>query len=168
MVVLGAALLGACGGPAVANSSPALQQPIPPTASYGHGSFAFSITFLAKPTHSFMGPAVSDSIVVARAMYFTRFNTSGGVGAERVVMGELSHVPTGKCILRSLEPVAGGCPKPHGDILLRGVWPCRKRVCDGFSGAMIILRDKMAYEVDVLGVGKITANDILNSFSPHG
>ena len=168
LLILTAVVLAGCGGAAVSTMSPSVQnQAVPAAASYGHGAWAFSVSFLAMPTNTGVRRAVGTPGVVARDTYQAHFKNGVGVGTQKLVIIELPHLPGGRCILRSLLPVVGPCPKPHGDVLLRGVNRCSEGFCHGYSGAIIILKGKMSYYLQAIGTGQATASAVLDSFSPR-
>jgi hypothetical protein len=181
IIVLLAAVVASCGGPVVANSSPPLQGPVPAASSvpapssYGHGAWAFTVSFLAPPTHTGVGKTPKGSVAVAMDTYRARFRTNVGAGMEQLRIIEQPRVLTGPCVLRSLVPVRkGSCPKPHGDILSTGVVGCPRHVsilgivCHGYVGILIAARGKMAYQLQVVAVTQGTARAVLDTFVPGG
>ena len=165
MLVLVVSMLAGCGGLAVGAISPPVKG-VPAPTSHGRGPWAFTVSFLARPTHTGVRTVVAAPGVVARDQYHARFKTGAGVGAEKVSVVEISHL-SGGCILRSLLPGTGPCPKPHGDTLVRGVERCRASICHGYTGSVVLLRGKMVFDVDVIGASQTTVNAVLDSFAPH-
>lgn len=175
-----AMFVSSCGGPVVANSSPPLQGPIPaassvPAASsYGHGSWAFSVSFLAAPTHTGVRRTPGGSVAVTQDTYRARFKTNVGVGVEQLRIIEQPHRLRGPCVLTLLLAVPKGrCPKPHGDILASGVQGCPEHVvilgiaCHGYTGSVIAQKGKMTYLLQVVGASPTTARAVLDSLSPR-
>jgi hypothetical protein len=153
VATLTVAVLSSCGGPVVASTSPPLQGPIPaassvPAASsYGHGSWAFTVSFLAVPTDTGVRTAPIGSGPVARDTYRARFKTNVGEGVEQLRIIEQPHKLTGPCVLGLLFAFPKGrCPKPHGDILSSGVQGCPQHAvivgiaCHGYIGTVVAQR----------------------------
>jgi len=163
-----AVVASSCGGPAVANSSPPVQ------SAYSHGSWAFTVSFLAAPRYTGVGRTPVGSVAVAQDIYQARFKTNVGVGIEHLLIAEQPHLLTGPCVLGLLLRVPkGSCPRPHGDILASGVQACFQHafilgiVCHGYIGTVIAFKGKMAYDLQVVSTDPATARAVIDSFSPR-
>jgi hypothetical protein len=158
-------------------SSPA----VPAATSYGHGPWAFSVSFLAPPTHTGVRRAPAGYPSVAQDIYQARFKTEVGVGIEHLLIVEFPNRLTGTCLLGRLFHVAKSCPLSHGDILFTGVQTCPYRVstsgiehasilgiaCHGYTGSVIAFKGKIAYELQLVSVSQSTAKAVLSSLSLH-
>jgi hypothetical protein len=173
-----AVVVSGCGGPVVAKSSPPIQGPIPaassvPAASsYGHGSWAFSVSFLATPRYTGVGRTPLGQQAVARDIYQARFKTNVGMGVEHLLILEFPHRLTG-CVQRFLFGPKSSCGKPHGDILASGVQGCLEHfdllgiVCHGYLGGVIALKGTTVYNLQVVSANPATVRTVLDTFSPH-
>lgn len=173
-----AVVVSSCGGPVVVNSSPPVQGPIPAASSlpapsaYGHGSWAFTVSFLAAPRYTGVGKTPVGSQSVARDIYQARFKTNVGVGIEHLLIVAFPHRLTG-CVLRILFGPRSSCGKPHGAILASGVQGCPEHiyllgiVCHGYVGSAVAFNGKMVYFLQVVSANLATARAVIDSFSPH-
>lgn len=154
VVLVTASVLAGCGGPT-----------IPATTSYGHGAWEFRVSFLASPTHTGV-LRVAGEPGGGRDTYQAPLTNSEGTSTERVMVIELPHHPGGRCPLRVVLHGLGPCPGGPGDTLLRSVSPCTIG-CHEYAGSLIILRGKMVFDLEIVGVSKATTAAILDSFSPQ-
>jgi len=162
-------VLSSCGGGSA----------VPAATAYGHGAWAFSVSFLATPTHTGVSKAPAGSLAVARDIYQARFKTEVGVGIERLQIVEFPNRLAGTCLLGRLFHVANSCPMSHGDILFSGVELCPYHVstsgiehavilgiaCHGYTGSVIAFKGKIAYELQLVSVSQSTAKAVLSSLS---
>jgi hypothetical protein len=176
-LVLASGLLAGCGGPAVADFSP----PVSTAATYGSGSWAFTASFLARPSHTGVTKVrrrdreVFDSgnYAVASDSYhasFTYGREQYGLDNVRIVEF-LRPLPLHGCVLGLLERVKGPCPARHGTTLARGVNPCFKQpsgfppACIGYDGGVLDVKGRMVFELQVVGGSRASVRAVVDSFS---
>lgn len=175
LLVLG--LLAGCGGPAVAGFSP----PVPESTTYGSGTWSFTVSFLAKPSHTGVRSiprrdthdVAPDTFAVASDSYSASFkNSSGGFSREKVTIVEFSRpLPLHGCVLKLLEPVGGGCPERHGNTLASGFSRCTPSpptvptACIGYGGGVIDVRGKTVFNLGVFGASRASVRAVVDSFS---
>jgi hypothetical protein len=170
-------LLAGCGGPAVADFSP----PVPTAATYGSGSWAFTVSFLARPSHTGVRKVPrrdreifdSGNYAVASDSYragFTYGREEYGLDNVRIV--EFSRpLPRHGCVLGLLERVRGPCHSRHGTTLARGVNPCLKQqpgfppACIGYDGGVLDVKGRMVFELQVVGGSRASVRAVVDSFS---
>jgi hypothetical protein len=152
--LLVACLLAGCGGPAVAGLSP----PVPTSATYGTGAWAFTVSFLSTPHHTGVRRVRAADDVVAADTYNARFKDTGGFGYETLTIAELSRsLPLHGCALKSFEHFSGPCPSRHGNTLVRYIGP------DG--GQLVVASGKMAFVLQVSGASRSSTTKVFDSFS---
>lgn len=157
---------------------------IPPATSYGHGPFAFKVTFLAKPGHHFerhpTGPTGRPlASIVADSRYQATFSSEYGTGTEIVAVVELARRPTDTCqVVRLLfHGPTPKCPTTrvrnrkippgsHVFTVLHTVVRCPVKSCEGYAGAIAILHGKMLYYVSIENAGRTTVERVQGSLSP--